>query len=139
MSPAEIIEQATAEGVILALSPRGTIKATGEQLAIDKWLPAIRDNKAAIITVLKVGADSTANTPMTPADNRIEKVIGMQQADPGLQYVMETHFDIEPDGVILTLTIRGKGACELRIPKSRYDAFALLELIEKHTTRETLQ
>ena len=65
MSPAEIIEQATVEGVILTLPPRGTNKATGEQSAIDKWLPTIRDNKAAIITVLKVGADSTANTPMT--------------------------------------------------------------------------
>jgi hypothetical protein len=41
--------------------------------------------------------------------------------------------------VILTLAIRGKAACELRIPKSRYDAFVLLDLIEKHTTRETLQ
>lgn len=139
MTPAEIIAQATVEGVIIALSPRGTIKATGEQLAVDKWLPAIRDNKAAIIAALKVGAEGMATIHMTPAANRIEKVIGKLQADPGLRYVMETHSDIEPDGVILTLTIRGKGACELRIPKSRYDAFALLELIEKHTARETLQ
>ncbi len=75
----------------------------------------------------------------TPADERIEKMIAKLEDNPGLRYAMETHTDVEPEAVILTLAIRGKGACELRIPKSRYDAFALLELIEKHTTRETLQ
>lgn len=67
------------------------------------------------------------------------KVIDKLQDDTDLRYAMETHLDADPETVILTLAIRGKGACELRIPKSCYDAFALLELIEKHTTRETLQ
>ncbi len=34
---------------------------------------------------------------------------------------------------------RCKGVCELRVQKSCYVGVALLELIEKHTTRETLQ
>ena len=75
----------------------------------------------------------------SPADERIEKMLAQLESDPGLRYAMETHSDIEPNAVLLTLAIRGKGACELRIPKSRYDGIALLELIEKHTTRETLQ
>ncbi|MCK9381957.1 MAG: hypothetical protein M0P95_12965 [Sulfuritalea sp.] len=69
----------------------------------------------------------------------MEKVIAKLHGDPGLRYAMEAHDDVDLESVILTLAIRGKTACELRIPKSRYDAFALLELIEKHTTRETLQ
>jgi len=69
----------------------------------------------------------------------MDKVIDKLHGDAGLRYAMEAHDGIEPDAVILTLAIRDKAACELRIPKSRYDAFALLELIEKHTTPETLQ
>lgn len=67
------------------------------------------------------------------------KAIRKLHGDPGLRYEVEAHDDIDLEAVILTLAIRGEAACELRIPKSRYDAFALMELIEKHTTRETLQ
>lgn len=70
---------------------------------------------------------------------RIKMMAVQLECDHGLRYAMETHNNAEPEAVILTLAIRGKGACELRIPKSRYDGIALLELIEKHTTRETLQ
>ena len=85
---------------------------------------------------LKVGADDTAPTP---ADARIQKVTDRLDVDPGQRYSIEAHHDTEPENVILTLAIRGKGTCELHIPKSRYDAFALLELIEKHTTIAKLQ
>ena len=53
MNTAELIELATAEGVILALSPTGTIKATGNQSAVDKWLPTIRKNKPSILCELQ--------------------------------------------------------------------------------------
>jgi hypothetical protein len=49
MSPAEIIERATEEGVLLALSSSGSISAKGDQSAIDRWLPTIRQSKTAII------------------------------------------------------------------------------------------
>ncbi len=87
----------------------------------------------------------TLDTPDTPQDGdagcevRMEEVIGSLQADPGLRYAVEAHDDADPDAVILTVAIRGEAACELRIPKSRYDAFALLELLDKHATRVTLQ
>jgi hypothetical protein len=73
------------------------------------------------------------------SDERIKMVAAQLESDPGLRVCVETHDNAEPEAVILTLAIRGKGACELRIPKSRYDGITLLELIEKHTTRETLQ
>lgn len=75
----------------------------------------------------------------TPADERLEKVIAKLASAPDLRYAMETHLDADLDAVILSLAIRGKAACELRIPKSRYDAFVLIELIEQHTTREVFQ
>lgn len=81
----------------------------------------------------------SGGNPASPADERVARMIAKLDRDSGLRYAIETDADAEPDAVILTVAIRGKGACELRIPKSRYDAFALLELIEKHTARETLQ
>ncbi len=52
MTPAAIIEKAAREGVILALSPAGAIKATGERAAVSRWLPLIRDQKPAIVAAL---------------------------------------------------------------------------------------
>jgi hypothetical protein len=60
MNPATIIREAQAGGVKLALSPAGTIKASGDRAALERWLPVIRERKAEIIDVLKVGAGDTA-------------------------------------------------------------------------------
>lgn len=87
----------------------------------------------------KVGAGDTATNSITPSDNRTEKVIDQLRGDAGLRYAIEAHDDVDLESVILTLAIRDKAVCELRIPKSRYDGFALLELIEKHTTKATMQ
>ena len=53
MTPMTIIERASADGVRLALSPVGTIKAVGTRRAVDKWVPALRKHKPAIIAALK--------------------------------------------------------------------------------------
>lgn len=92
---------------------------------------------ARIATIAVANLPEAANS--TPADERMGRVLGKLEADPGLRFAVEAHDAIEPEAVILTVAIRGKATCELRIPKSRYDAFALMELIEQHTNRETLQ
>jgi hypothetical protein len=61
MTPVDIIRDARAEGVRLELSPAGTIKATGEAAAVNRWLPAIREHKLAIIAALKADAGRTAS------------------------------------------------------------------------------
>jgi hypothetical protein len=53
MSPAEIIERAAEDGVLLAVLSSGKISAKGGQSAIDRWLPAIRQTKAAIVSLLQ--------------------------------------------------------------------------------------
>lgn len=63
MTPANIIQKAQSDGVRLSISPTGTIKATGDGAAVNRWLGAIRENKAGIIEALKVGAGDTV--PMT--------------------------------------------------------------------------
>ena len=83
-------------------------------------------------------AETLEQQPNSSAE-RIRMMAAQLESDPGLRVCVETHDNAEPEAVILTLAIRGKGACELRIPKSRYEGIALLELIEKHTKQETWQ
>lgn len=60
MTPAAIIREAQADGVRLALSATGTIKATGDAAAVNRWLAAIREHKAEIVEALKVSPADTA-------------------------------------------------------------------------------
>lgn len=122
MSPAEIIEGATEEGVLLAFSPTGSITAKGDQSAIDRWLPAIRQSKAAIIAELQL-------------ERRRAKVLAMLRENPGIRYAIEVA-DPNTDPVIVSIAIRNIATFEVNITQAYYDAFALLELIEKHTGDE---
>jgi hypothetical protein len=115
MTPAEIMEQATADGVSLALSPAGAITATGDQAAVDKWLPVIRDNKPSILCELQ-------------RERRRAKVLAMLE---GKRFAMFVEND-KADPVIATVGIRDVATFELAIPRHSYDGMVLLELIEKH-------
>jgi hypothetical protein len=53
MTPATIIKDAAAEGVMLALTPAGTIKVTGEGAAVNRWLPLLREHKPVILAALQ--------------------------------------------------------------------------------------
>ncbi len=61
MTPVTIIREAQSDGVRLALSPTGTIKAIGDGPAVNRWLSVIRERKAEIIEALKVDAGDTAS------------------------------------------------------------------------------
>ena len=115
MNTAELIEQATAEGVILALSPAGTIKATGDQSAVDKWLPTIRNNKTGILCELQ-------------REYRRAKVLALLEGKHFALFVD----DDKTDPVIAAVGIRDLATFELAIPRHSYDGMVLLELIEKH-------
>lgn len=125
MSPAEIIERATEEGVLLALSPSGSISAKGDQSVIDRWLPAIRHSKAAIIAELQL-------------ERRREKVLVTLRDNPCIRYTIEV-VDPNADPVIVSIGIRNVATFEMNIPQAYYDAFALMELLDKHAARVTLQ
>ncbi len=115
MTPVEIIEQTTVDGVILALSPAGTITATGDQTAVDKWLPTIRDNKPSILCELQ-------------RERRRAKVLALLE---GKRFALFVDDD-KTDPVIATVGIREVATFELAIPRHSYDGMVLLELIEKH-------
>ena len=56
----------------------------------------------------------------------------MLSKNPAARYAILTDTESDPEAVLLTLAIRGKATCELRIPREKYDPFLLLELIERH-------
>ena len=60
MTPANIIKKAKSDGVMLTLSPHGTIKANGDGAAVNCWLAVIREHKAGIIEVMKAGTGDAA-------------------------------------------------------------------------------
>ena len=60
MNPATIITQVTADGVTLALTATGSIRATGEAGVVTRWLPLIREHKLEIILELRAAANDPA-------------------------------------------------------------------------------
>ena len=115
MTPVEIIEQATAEGVTLALFSTDTLTATGDQSAVDRWLPTIRDNKPSILCELQ-------------RERRRAKVLAMLE---GKHFALFVDND-KTDSVIATVGIRDVATFEMAIPRHSYDGMVLLELIKKH-------
>jgi hypothetical protein len=110
-----------------------------EEAAIRAWLEMIEEPAPAVIddVLNRCRHDAECRdyylrrAAEHAADERVGRMIAKLEHDAGLRYAIETHTEVEPGAVILSVAIRGKGACELRIPKSRYDVFALLALIQK--------
>ncbi len=60
MTPTTIVREARADGVRLTLSTFGTIKASGDSAAVNRWVAVIRERKAEIIDALKVSSGDMA-------------------------------------------------------------------------------
>ena len=95
-TPAEIIESAAADGVKLSLSAAGTVKACGDNTAVNRWLPTIRKHKPGILAALRASVNASgmtakderairawlANIEETDT-NEIQSVLEECRADPG--------------------------------------------------------
>ena len=131
MTPVQIIERAAADGVRLVLSSVGTIKASGEQVVVNRWLPAIREHKPGIVAALQEAAnDALLADPL--AEARRQRALELLRAHPSVTYAVLTDTESDPEAVLLTLVIRGKATCELRVPKTKYDPFLFLDLLDRH-------
>jgi hypothetical protein len=53
MNATDLILTVQSEGVILSLSDSGAIKYEGDEAAVNRWLPAIKERKADILETLK--------------------------------------------------------------------------------------
>ena len=61
---------------------------------------------------------------------RRQKVIAMLEAAPDTQRAVYVDDASDSHNVILAIAVRHVATCEMLIPKAKYDAFRLLELIE---------
>ena len=69
--------------------------------------------------------------PDLAMEARRQRVLAMLADRPGTRYAMAVH-NPDADPVIVALAILDVGTCELAIPAAKFDAFALLALIERH-------
>ena len=52
MTPELIIERLAADGIRLSLDETGKLKASGQQEAVSRWLPTIKEHKPGLVAVL---------------------------------------------------------------------------------------
>lgn len=84
MTPATIIQRAAADGVNLHLSHAGTIKATGEGAAVNRWLSLIREHKPGIVAALQREVSDDA-LPDPAAEARRQRTPRMPAGRPDLR------------------------------------------------------
>ena len=53
MSAATLIREARAEGVLLSLTPAGTLKVTGNEAVVRCWAPTLRPHRRALLDALR--------------------------------------------------------------------------------------
>ena len=71
MIAANIIRQAAAEGVELALSGSGAIKASGRREAVLRWQPVIVEHKPAIVAALLAANDALCDSAEQETSEKI--------------------------------------------------------------------
>lgn len=70
MTPELIIEQLAADGIRLSLADSGSLKAAGQQEAVSRWLPIIKEHKPGLVAALQAirpgGSVQTGEMDLTP-------------------------------------------------------------------------
>lgn len=74
-------------------------------------------------------AAEAAKLPPPGLEDRRAEVLALLADDPALRVAWTCADDGESDPVLLTLALRGRGTCELAIPRAGFDALALPQLI----------
>ena len=53
MTPLGLIQKAWADGALLALTPAGRLRLTGDPVAVDRWLPVVWQYENELIAALR--------------------------------------------------------------------------------------
>ena len=53
MTPAALIERVTADGLVVTLTSSGSIRITGDAMAVQRWTPVLRDRKSEVVAALQ--------------------------------------------------------------------------------------
>ena len=123
MTPAALLDEARNAGVTLWLEG-DVLRYRGPREALAKLLPALKAHKPDILAAL------AHPDPLPPLASAAEagrrKVLAMLAGD-GDRYAVAVD-DPNTDPVVMALATPD-GTCEVRLPKERYDAFRVLEMV----------
>jgi len=68
-------------------------------------------------------------------EKRRQKVLSMLAENPHKKRAYVTDTSIDPDNVFLTIAILGLATFEMRIPRSKYDPFLFVDMINKEISQ----
>lgn len=118
MEAAEIIEYLRQRELNVTLTDGDSLELSPAEKITHELIERLRKHKPAIIEELK-------------REQRREKVLRMLVENPETQRAFVTDTESDWHNVILTVAIKDRYSFEMHIPKSKYDPFMLLELLEK--------
>lgn len=118
MNASEIIEYLKERNLTVRLTDDNSLELSPAEKITNELIDRLRKHKPAIIEELK-------------REQRREKVLQMLANNPEIQRAFVTDTESDPHNVILMMAVRDKYSFEMHIPKSKYDPFAVLEVIEK--------
>ncbi len=118
MNASEIIEYLKERNLTVRLTDDNSLELSPAEKITNELIDRLRKYKPAIIEELK-------------REQRREKVLSMLANNPEIQRAFVTDTESDPHNVILMMAIRDKYSFEMHIPKSKYDPFTMLEVIEK--------
>lgn len=121
MTPQALIERAQAEGVKLMVRDGTRLVADPINRLSPELRELLRAHKPEIMALLDPQAEA-----------RRQRVLALLSADPKARYAVLTDTEADPEGVLLTLAIRDRATCELRIPREKWDGVLFLDLLERH-------
>ena len=118
MEAAEIIEYLRQRELNVTLADGDFLELSPAEKITHELIERLRKHKPAIIAELR-------------REERREKVLRMLAENPNIQRAFVTDTKSDSNSVILTFAIRDQYTFEMMIPREKYDAFLLLELMDK--------
>ncbi len=121
MGASDLIGRLALAGVRLSILAPDKLAAEPRAALTDDLRRLIREHKAELIAALE---------PIERGrELRRQRVLAKLAAEPERQRVAIFDPDAERDYVLCTLAIRDVGTCELRIPRERFDPWAVLDAL----------
>lgn len=93
-------------------------------------LDAIASGELTAHGLRQVAETLSACLPDPASERRRSEVLRMLRQHPEIQRAFVTDDTTDPEYVILTVAIRGKGICDLRIRRDQFGRFTVLQMIE---------
>jgi hypothetical protein len=78
--------------------------------------------------------EKTLSKDEAARERRYAEATALLERFPGSQRAICVDHETDPNIVYVTVALRGHCVAELSVKRDRYDAFALLEMIERHGT-----